>query len=639
MNREQVFNTNFISVGYFLIFFLILGLADASRADDLFVINDTIHADLLQSRNNEVQRFITDLSQSLPLKIQAQIKQPIQIQFSRLEKKPLVFPTCEGFSRNYTSQYLPKSENGSSLEYSDADVRIQLHSDFLESIFKGSLNSITSSCGGLNFYQLAQIEVLSQVINWFAATSDLGLETHSLTWKAILLRLEPKSNIDDEDLRNVFFAKYLALKLIDPNFVCHLPSVNEYFNSLQDYNLPVRPDARLAAPACSLNSTIWTTTSDYKLNLDFRKLYQIHLLVASEGSSFVSANGHVMFRLILCGPQRRTVDSECLKDLDSHVVLSFLGLPNTLQYTIKDGFFTGLYPVRMNVEGFTKVLNQYTVDENRSLTSIPLALTSFEKQIFYFRFLEEYWSYRGNYYFLSNNCATESLHFLQSITWDRMQTLKEDPLVATPYGLRDFLYERKLLKVLPANKLTEPSLYYFPPAKMKNLDQNEPVTPSESVSFDSKERKEDFLRNKNGDKEHDRNLASKYYEQEMTIFQNLDAKVTSIITWISIQDPANLKSEYRQWIQEIQANQRTLAPIYKAQMGGYGIPLSSDLRSESYASYIKKQMDLFKRKLKSQLHKDLPQIFQEMKESNDNMRYFYEFINPVNVDHILKEML
>src|SRR5690606_25870202 len=63
-----------------------------------------------------------------------------------------------------------------------------------------------------------------------------------------------------------------------------------------------------------------------------------------------------------------------------------------------------------------QVIDEYTKTELRSLASIPLKLNRQEVEGLVRQAAEMHWSYDGNYYFLSNNCAVESLKLLRSGT-------------------------------------------------------------------------------------------------------------------------------------------------------------------------------------------------------------------------------
>lgn len=63
---------------------------------------------------------------------------------------------------------------------------------------------------------------------------------------------------------------------------------------------------------------------------------------------------------------------------------------------------------------FEQVKTEYNRDQFRDLKSFTLMLNAENKQAVLEAALEAHWTHRGNYYFLSNNCAVETLNLLKS---------------------------------------------------------------------------------------------------------------------------------------------------------------------------------------------------------------------------------
>jgi hypothetical protein len=76
----------------------------------------------------------------------------------------------------------------------------------------------------------------------------------------------------------------------------------------------------------------------------------------------------------------------------------------------------GAYPSRLFVLPLAQVIDEYTKTELRSLASVPIKLSRPEIEGLVQHAAEMHWSYDGNYYFLSNNCAVENLKLLRSGT-------------------------------------------------------------------------------------------------------------------------------------------------------------------------------------------------------------------------------
>src|SRR5262249_50277007 len=150
------------------------------------------------------------------------------------------------------------------------------------------------------------------------------------------------------------------------------------------------------------------------VDLDSERIYQIHYLFAAKGDDLSSRWGHAMFRLVRCAPARQQVDARCLEDVQDHIVLSFVAnLQTDLSISAWKGL-SGKYISQLTIKPMVEAINEYTELSFRDLQSLPLRLTEDEKRQFVHHALELYWSYGGRYYFLTNNCANESLRLIQS---------------------------------------------------------------------------------------------------------------------------------------------------------------------------------------------------------------------------------
>jgi len=176
--------------------------------------------------------------------------------------------------------------------------------------------------------------------------------------------------------------------------------------------------------------------------IDPERVYAVDYLLAEANQNWVSRWGHSMLRLVICAPGRPR-GPDCRLDLDQHLVLSYRAFVNDVQLPSWDGL-TGAYPSRLFVLPLAQVIDEYTKTELRSLASIPLRLNRDELESLVRQAAEMHWSYDGNYYFLSNNCAVETLKLLRSGTANpRLNDL--DSIV--PNGLLEVLEGRGLADV------------------------------------------------------------------------------------------------------------------------------------------------------------------------------------------------
>lgn len=227
--------------------------------------------------------------------------------------------------------------------------------------------------------------------------------------------------------------------LMDPEYACRRPSLYNLFRA-QFQHTPF--------PGKTCNTSLSYVLPDFKgkdsplKTIDLNRVYEIHYLMAAEGESMMSGWGHSMFRIVMCAPGRKSVGPECLKDLSEHVVLSYRAFVNSVQINTLKGL-TGDYPSRLFFVPMDQVIDEYNKTELRDLRSIPLRLNRDEIRQFVIRAIETHWSYDGQYYFTSNNCAVESLNLMKTSIF-RTGVVSID--IKTPIGL-----EKDLIRMGLAN--------------------------------------------------------------------------------------------------------------------------------------------------------------------------------------------
>jgi len=231
-----------------------------------------------------------------------------------------------------------------------------------------------------------------------------------------------------------FVAVNLEYFLLDPSYACRRPSLHRYFREHFDWQ-PARVET------CDGGLPILNAGHDFArtplVKLDPERVYEVDYLFAEANDAWVSRWGHSMLRLVICAPGRPR-GPDCRLDLDHHLVLSFRAFVGDVQLSSWDGL-TGVYPSRLFVLPLGQVIDEYTKVELRSLASIPLKLQRGEIETLVERSAELHWSYDGNYYFLSNNCAVETLKLLRSGT-ARPELTALDSIL--PSGLLDILINR-----------------------------------------------------------------------------------------------------------------------------------------------------------------------------------------------------
>ena len=223
-----------------------------------------------------------------------------------------------------------------------------------------------------------------------------------------------------------FVAVNLEYFLLDPAYACRRPALYGYF-AVEFGSLPPPSE-------CAPDLVYLQVGSDANqppvLQLDPERVYAVDYLFAEGNDRPMSRWGHSMLRLVICAPGRER-GPDCRLDLPYHQVLSFRAFIDDVQISTWRGL-TGSYPSRLYVLPLAQVIDEYTKVELRGLQSIPLQLEPGEIDELLERTARLHWSYDGDYYFLSNNCAVETFKLLH----DGVPRLAAEDLSSiTPTGL------------------------------------------------------------------------------------------------------------------------------------------------------------------------------------------------------------
>lgn len=242
-----------------------------------------------------------------------------------------------------------------------------------------------------------------------------------------------------------FVAVNLEYFLLDPSYACRRPELYAYWQT----HFGWAPGAKTP---CSPQVAYLNAGSDFGRQplgqLDPERVYAIDYLLAEANSEWVSRFGHSMLRLVICAPGRPRGPA-CRLDLDQHLVLSYRAFVGDVQLSSWAGL-TGGYPSRLFVLPLSQVIDEYTKIELRSLASVPLKLSRSEQDALVRRAAELHWSYDGSYFFISNNCAVETLKLLRSGS------------DAAPINDLDSILPNGLLEVLDARGLADTSVLADP---------------------------------------------------------------------------------------------------------------------------------------------------------------------------------
>jgi len=242
-----------------------------------------------------------------------------------------------------------------------------------------------------------------------------------------------------------FVAVNMEYFLLDPSYACRRPALYGYFKDHFGWAPQAKADCPTFYPYLNAGSDFGREPLG---KLDPERVYEVDYLLAEANQNLMSRWGHSMLRLVICKPGRPR-GPDCRLDLDQHLVLSYRAFVGDVQLSSWSGL-TGKYPSRLFVLPLAQVIDEYTKTELRSLASVPMKLSRTEIEGLVQHAAEMHWSYDGNYYFISNNCAVENLKLLRSGT--------DDPRLK---GL-DSILPNGLLQVLDARGLVDTSVLKDP---------------------------------------------------------------------------------------------------------------------------------------------------------------------------------
>ncbi len=251
-------------------------------------------------------------------------------------------------------------------------------------------------------------------------------------WNGLVARSPDPYELDSP---REFVAVNLEYFLLDPAYACRRPALYRYFRQHFAWSPPAR--------SCAATLPVLDAGHDFSQpplrQIRPEQVYAVDYLFAEGNDEWASHWGHSMLRLVICAPDRPP-GPDCRLDLDQHLVLSFRAFVDDVQLSSWRGL-TGDYPSRLFVLPLGQVIDEYTKMELRGLVSVPLQLSPLQRRQLVERSVELHWGYDGRYYFLSNNCAVETLALLRAGTGsDRMAALE----TITPSGLLDLLVRRGL---------------------------------------------------------------------------------------------------------------------------------------------------------------------------------------------------
>ncbi len=391
-----------------------------------------------------VQEFGQRASELLPLKLREELSRNISVEFKDLGSKAGLPDPCVESKSGGSAPVVGRSV-WSLFESKKRGGRIELHRSFLDAISRGPSVARRFGCGHGDEYQWALATLIHEVLHLYDFALDGGPLSDNKQflnlagWQEGFWGPNQKNTLRDRSPDPYEFSsprETLAVNfeyfLLDPEFRCRRPALNQFFESHFDW-------VPFEAGHCSTEQRVFLSQSGEARDLDPSRVYQVHYLFAARGEKMMSRWGHAMYRLVVCAPEREQVGPDCLKDLHHHLVLSYRANVADLVIDYWGGLF-GKYPSQLFVYTLSEIIEEYTKGELRELRSLPIRLNSDEVRAFVQQSREQYWAYLGRYYFFSNNCATEACDLLQATQSQESEIQRIRSI--SPLGLYDELIRR-----------------------------------------------------------------------------------------------------------------------------------------------------------------------------------------------------
>jgi hypothetical protein len=239
------------------------------------------------------------------------------------------------------------------------------------------------------------------------------------------------------------YAVNMEYFLMDSEYQCRRPALFQYFSKHFKFN--PHPEV-----SCAKKLT-FRLSSGQLFDVDPARVSSIDYFLADAGDDFSSKWGHAMYRIVQCAPHRKVVNAECRFDHPYHIILSARANVDDVVLDMLKGFFGG-YSSQLFAIPLSEVLSEYNEGELRDLVSVPLEISKSEVTSFLEAANLNHWGYRGDYKFVTNNCAQESNSLLQAaLAKTRSYVTLIDTI--TPTGFYEELIKNGLVKRLDKEKL------------------------------------------------------------------------------------------------------------------------------------------------------------------------------------------
>lgn len=314
--------------------------------------------------------------------------------------------------------------------------------------------------------------IRSSLVIIFMITGCSSLNLNNETTKKFLITSLPyETNIEiDDEFRQLYkslsnhenaveYEFYPALQQYNSNpfFKCRKPAYHDYFSHRQNLKIELSNECGAYYPF----SVAKNFSPNEIIMVDKNLVHSIHLVFAEPGDSVISEFGHVALRLIIC-PNSESSAKECNENIEEHLVLGYRANIDDLSIKYIKGIFGG-YDAHLYAFHFLDFYKEYAISEFRNLHSTKLTLTKEDIERLLSFLTQAHWSFKGNYKFITNNCATMLQDLIKIALKKRNNVLHETTFWrpdnffenALNTGFADSAYKENL-------SLAEEMGYFFP---------------------------------------------------------------------------------------------------------------------------------------------------------------------------------
>lgn len=418
-----------------------------------------------KDKNPRLEELVNQITADLPTSIKEELSDGIRLRIKNLNKKEIT-QYDDNCSSKITLARVRRFQNEEPvIEIDGVNLR------------EWETENRAINCAHKNNHQYVKATIIHEIFHLYDFQKKFSKNPAFLNIAGFIAKgliIKKRTNLNQLEARSPDRYEYVNNEesaavnfehfLYDSEFKCRRPTHYDYYAR----NLKVEPHRD---SICQTNSKISMSSQTMSgsaimiKDLDPKRLYEVHYLFAGKGDAIMSRFGHSMFRLVMCAPGR-AIGPECLNDQAHHIIISFRANIQDVKMDYSKGI-TGEYPSQLFFLTLPDVINEYTKGEFREVLSLPLKLTAEEKQRFIQRSSELYWSYKGKYYFFTNNCATEAMNLLRVAMNENKEVQKQN--IVTPLGMYDYLVKSKIgnAEVFQNLKLAERKGHYFPAVSEK----------------------------------------------------------------------------------------------------------------------------------------------------------------------------